>query len=304
MKRSSGGLLSCLLVAGLWACSGNPSQPLGAPDSGTPSDWPGPTTTGVPSGTTLTDYDGPCLITEDDTVIDGKTVNCDLEIHAARVVIQNSKVNGLVFLDADLAGASAWSFTLQDSEVDGGPVQRAAVSDGNMLVLRSNIHGGETAVHCSENALSCKVQDSWLHGQYMPEGVDWHLGGFQSNGGTHIQILHNTIVCDHPVNDVGGGCTGDLNLIPDFATVSDVTVDQNYFGANGDGSYCTYGGEKSTSDHPHADHVVYTGNVFQRGDNRMCGAFGPVTGFNVDGPGNRWENNVWEDDGTEVPPEN
>jgi hypothetical protein len=149
-----------------------------------------------------------------------------------------------------------------------------------MLGLRSNIHGGETAVH----------------GLYLPDGVDWHLGGFQ--------IVDNTIVCDHPVNDVGGGCTKDLNLIPDFAPLSDVTVDQNSFGANGDGSYCTYGGGKSTSDFPHADHVVYTNNVFQRGDNRKCGAFGPVTGFNVEGTGNRWKNNVWYDDGSEVPPEN
>jgi hypothetical protein len=135
----------------------------------------------------------------------------------------------------------------------------------------------------------------------MPNGVDWHLGGFQSNGGTNIQLVHNTVVCDHPVNDVGGGCTGDINLIPDFATVSHVTLDRNFLGANIDGSYCTYGGEKSTTPYPHADHVVYTGNVFQRGVNGKCGAYGPVTGFDVDGVGNQWTNNVWED-GTSVPP--
>src|SRR5262249_34971708 len=152
--------------------------------------------------------------------------------------------------------------------------------------LRSNIHGGETAVHCSENAVTCTVLDSWLHGQYLPPDQPWHLGGFQSNGGTNIVIRHNYIVCDHAVNAVDGGCTGDLNLIPDFAAVSHATIDSNYFGANLDGSYCTYGGEKSTSPYPHADHVVYTNNVFQRGTNRMCGSYGPVTSFNVGGVGN------------------
>jgi hypothetical protein len=218
-------------------------------------------------------------------------------------MVKNSKVNGLVFLDADLPGASAWSYTLQDSEVDGGMQQRAAVSDGNMTVLRANIHGGETGVHCSENAVSCTVQDSWLHGQYIPPTAPWHLGGFQSNGGTNILIVHNNIICDTPVNSVGEGCTGDLNLIPDFAVVSGVTVDSNFFGANIGSAYCTYGGEKSTSPYPHADHVVYQNNVFQRGTNSLCADYGPVTGFNINGVGNQWINNTWEDGG-DVPPEN
>lgn len=267
-----------------------------------PTGWPGPTTTGVPPGTTLTPYAGACLITTAGTVIDGKTVDCDLEIHAANVVIENSKVNGLVFLDADLPGADQWSFTLQDSEVNGGPVQRAVVSDGNMTVLRSNIYGGETAVHCSENAVSCVVRDSWLHGQYLPDDQPWHLGGFQSNGGTGIEIRHNSIVCDHAANSIGEGCTGDLNLIPDFAVVSNATIDDNRFGANLDASFCTYGGDKSTSPYPKADHVAYTNNVFARGTNQLCGTYGPVAGFDVNGTGNQWVNNTWEDDGSPVEP--
>ena len=274
-----------------------------AVDARTYGDFPGPNNTGVPAGTTLTAYDGPCVIDVDGTVIDGKTITCDLEIHAANVVVRNSKVNGLVFLDADRPEASGWSLLLEDSEVDGGPVQRAAVSDGNMIVRRANVYGGETAVHCSENATSCRVEDSWLHGQYMPDDVDWHLGGFQSNGGTGVELVHNTVVCDHAVNAVGGGCTGDINLIPDFAVVTHALIDHNFLGANADGSYCTYGGEKSTSPFPHADHVVYTNNVFERGTNGLCGAFGPVTGFDVNGDGNVWQDNTWEDDGTAVTPE-
>ncbi|HET9933239.1 MAG TPA: hypothetical protein VFQ35_21190 [Polyangiaceae bacterium] len=277
----------------------------GAAGSGASSGagWPNASNTGVPPGTQLTDYTTSCTITVNGTIVDSKRINCDLVIRAADVVIKNSKVKGLVYLDTDQPSSKDWSLTLQDSEVDGGPVQRAAVSDGNMTIIRANIYGGETAVHCGEKALTCRIQDSWLHGQYMPDDVDWHLGGFQSNGGTNIQLIHNTVICDHPANRVGGGCTGDINLIPDWATISFVTVDRNFLGANTDASYCTYGGEKSTSDYPHADHIVYTNNVFARGTNKKCGAFGPVTSFNSQGTGNVWTNNTWEDGGA-IQPEN
>jgi hypothetical protein len=272
-------------------------------DASGPAGWPNASNTGVPAGTVLQPYGGSCTISADNTVIDGKSLQCDLVIHAANVMIKNSKINGLVFLDTDLADSARWSFTLQDSEVDGGQEQRAVVSTGNMTVLRANIHGGITAVQCEEKNVSCRVQDSWLHGQYIPDDAPWHLGGFLSDGGGNIQLIHNHVVCDHPANSVGEGCTGDINLIPNFATVSGVLIENNLLGANAGSAYCTYGGEKSTSPYPHADHVVYKNNVFQRGENRKCADYGPVTGFNVNGVGNQWLNNTW-DDGTPVPPEN
>lgn len=273
-------------------------------DSGdAPGDWPGPDNTGVPEGTELEPYDGPCLIEVDGTVIDVKHVTCDLVIHAADVVIQNSKVEGLVFLDTDLADSDQWSFTLQDSEVDGGQQQRSVVGSGNLTVLRANIHGGVTAVQCEEKSLSCHIEDSWLHGQYLPDDVDWHLGGFLSDGGHNMRLIHNNIVCDHPVNNLGEGCTGDLNLIPNFATISDVVIERNFFGANEGSAYCTYGGERADTPYPHADHVAYRHNVFERGVNGMCAAYGPVTSFDVNGVGNEWTDNRW-DDGEEVQPEN
>lgn len=263
--------------------------------------FPNASNTGVPAGTTLGTYDGPCTVTVADTVIDSKTVNCELDIKAANVTIKNSKINGMVDLDTDVAGSSAWSYTLQDSEVDGGTVQLPAVSYGNMTVIRSNIHGGETAVQCGEHAVFCTVRDSWLHGQNIPQGANWHLGGFLSNGGMNVLIQHNTVVCDARPTGSDGGCTGDINLFGDFAAVSHVTVDSNYMGASTGLAYCTFGGDVSNKTYPHADHVVYRNNVFQRGGNQKCGDYGPVSNFNVNGPGNQWTDNTWED-GTAVAP--
>ena len=258
--------------------------------------------TGVPAEVTLSAYSGPCTVTTANTVIDAKLVNCDLNIRAAGVVIENSKVNGLVYVDTDDPGSRQWSFTIQDSEVDAGQEPRAAVSTGNMTVVRADIHGGVTAVQCEEKSVSCTVRDSWLHGQYIPDTANWHLGGFLSDGGGNIQLLHNNIVCDHPENSVGEGCTGDVNFIPNFAPISGALVQNNLFGANIGSAYCTFGGEKSTSQYPSSDHIVYRDNVFQRGTNGKCAAYGPVTDFNVNGTGNQWINNKW-DDGTVVDPE-
>ena len=239
--------------------------------------FPDASNTGVPPGTVLTPYADPCTVTINDSVIDAKSVTCnELDIRAAHVVIKNSKINGRVDLDTDLPGAGNWSYLLQNSEVDGGVAQLPAVSYGNMEVVRSNVHGGETAVQCGEHALFCTVTDSWLHGQNIPADADWHLGGFLSNGGTNVLIQHNTVICDAQPTASDGGCTGDINLFGDFATVSHVTVQGNLLGASTGNAYCTFGGDEPTKPFPHADHMVYADNVFQRGSNDRCGAYGPV----------------------------
>jgi len=240
------------------------------------------------------------------TVIDSKTVTCpdDFVIQAAGVQVTKSKINGGVALDTDSPASSGWSASLTDSEVDGGPHDLPTVCCGNVTLLRTNLHGGHNGLQC-DGGTTCVLQDSWIHGQYQPQNFDSHLGGFLSDGGVPsggIKLIHNRVVCDAPVNNVGGGCTGDINLIPNFGTMSGVLIQNNLLGANIGLSYCTYGGEKFSSPYPHGDHIVYQDNVFERGTNGKCGAGGPVTDFNPSGVGNVWTNNTWQDDGTPVSP--
>jgi hypothetical protein len=262
------------------------------------SGFPGPANTGVPAATRLSAYNGPCTITADSTVIDAKTVNCDLQIRAKGVVIRKSKVNGIVGTEE----GTPYSFTLEDSEVSVGVTPSAAVASTNMTIRRSNIHGGATSVYCYAN---CTVTDSWLHGQHLDPNEPWHLNAFLANdngpdpgGRTNAVLRHNTLLCDAPPNHADGGCSGDVNLFGDFGPVTYVTVDNNLFDAFTGISYCVYGGS-SEGKHYDADHIVFVNNVFRRGSNNKCGAFGPVTSFNVNRPGNQWADNVW-DDGTSV----
>jgi len=267
------------------------------------SGFPNANNTGVPAGTNLTNYTGSCTITTNNVVIDAKTINCDVAIRAKGVVIKRSKINGQLGTSEE----TPYSYTLQDSEVDAGVVQGAAVGSTNMTILRSDIRGGATSVYCYSN---CTVRESWLHGQRLPAGADWHLGAFLANddgldpgGTTNAVLVHNTIHCDALPNSADGGCSGNINLYGDFGPISHVTIDNNLFGANTGISYCVYGGESSSKPYPNADHVVIINNVFQRGTNGKCGAFGPVSSFSTSRPGNQWTNNVW-DNGAPVGPAN
>lgn len=275
--------------------------------------WPDATTTGVPAGTVLTGYTGSCTITADDTVIDAKTVSCapdGITVRAANLVIRNSMVTGPVRLDTDRAGAAGWSFSVTDSEVDATEVQLAAICCGNLTVTRVNVHGGVTAVQCEASGPTsggdltpyCYVRDSYLHGQGIPVGAQWHLGGFLTEGGDNTVVLdHNYVICNAAVYPPDGGCTGDINLLAHFGVMHGIMINNNKLGATPNLSYCTFGGSGAADYGPLTHDVTYTNNVFERGTTGICGQYGPVTDFDQYAAGNVWTNNRY-DDGTPIPP--
>lgn len=274
--------------------------------------YPNATNTGVPEGVNLTSYTGPCFVTAANTVIDSQEVNCapdGMTVRAAGLVIRNSRVNGLIRLDTDVAGAAGWSVTITDSEVDAGVVQLAAICCGNLDLTRVNVHGGVTAVQCEASGPTsggdlspdCFVRDSFLHGQGIPFNAQWHLGGFLSEGGdVNIVLDHNYVICNAPVYPPDGGCTGDINLLAHFGIIHDVLINNNMLGATPNLSYCTFGGSGIADYGPFDHDIVYTNNVFERGTTGKCGQYGPVTNFDITHPGNVWTNNKY-DDGTVIP---
>jgi hypothetical protein len=234
----------------------------------------------VPPATSLTIYTGPCTITAP-TTITAKIVNCGTLFIRAATTIERSKVNGQVLEDY----VSSASVRVVDSEVDAGHIQGAAVSNTNVTVLRSNIHGGAASVQCGSN---CTVQDSWLHGQYRPSGSDWHLDGFITNGGDNMTLTHNTLACD----EMTGGCTADGFLAADFAQVTNVRFERNLFVASTQVQYCTYGGSNRLG----SRNISYVNNTFQRGTTGQCGRYGVA----IYTEGAVWTGNVW-DDGQPLP---
>lgn len=283
-----------------------PSSDPTQPPSG---DWPGAGNTGVPAGTVLSAYTGSCTITAAGTVIDAKTLNCPaLVVQAANVTIRNSKVNGRILVDTDTN--RSWSLTLTDTEVNADGIGGVpAITNGNVIGIRLNIHGGHNGLQCEEHSAHCALRDSWIHGQTLVGGD--HLGGVADFGhvvpcdgvdvgGVRacVEMTHNVIACDSAPNSQGGGCTGGLNMLTQWGPLHGALVEGNLFVANVGASYCTYGGYSGGQV---SDHIVYRSNVFQRGTNGQCGAYGPVTNFDVKGAGNVWSGNVWDDGGTVQP---
>jgi hypothetical protein len=257
--------------------------------------WPGPLTTGVPDGVTLTDYTGPNTITTDDTVIDGvDTDGGEITIGATNVTIRNSKV-GVVTIPEECADCSV---TVEDSEIDGGTWTGAAIGFHNYTVRRSEVKSAWINVHCEGD---CVVEDTYAHGSIAPDGISTHNNAFLSNGGDNMTVTHNTLWCDPEINDVGGGCTADLALQSDFADITNVTVDRNLFPITPSGGYCITGGYQPAKPFTNPANVAFTGNVFGKDGSGHCGVFGTVDAWKTGGPGHVFTGNTYTD-GTTVSP--
>lgn len=264
--------------------------------------FPGPSNTGIPSGTSLSTYSGPCTITTANTTITAKTINCDLSIQAANVLIVNSKIN------ASVVSVDSGSLTLRDSEVDfGSNINGEGLVGSNFTVLRADMHGGKRLVWC---ASTCTVQDSYLHDQLSdPSGVT-HESAVRVEQFTTLE--HNSLLCNAPNFPPDAGCSANQTGYPDFATVHDNTMNKNFYLAT-TGGYCSYGGAtagKPYSNSPgNATNVHLTNNVFQRGiepndrtslplTNRnryTCGYYGVTTAFDSGKSGFIFSGNMWDD---------
>lgn len=259
-----------------------------------PAAFPNADNTGVPAGTVLTAF--PCTgnettVTADNTVVDSKTVNCDLIIKANNVVVKKSKVVGSVYTPD---GAINYSFRIEDSELSHPEITdwgRTMVGEANFTVLRSEITGGNRGIYCRK---SCTVQDSWIHGTRVTGTL--HASAIRVSQGA--KLIHNTIHCD--VQDQGeAGCSANMTGYPDFEPVKNNTIEANLFKST-PGGYCAYAG--GTSGKPYsnavdnATNIVFKDNIFEKGNSSgKCGWWGPVTDYVAGRTGNVWTNNRWDD---------
>lgn len=302
-----GVLLTCAMA--LVACTASPPPPLPPrPNSSSGisilgRSFPSVETTGVPKGTVLSPYRGPCLIQTNNLVIDAQTVNCDLRIFAHNVTIVRSQINGSVYADAE---AGQGSFTISDSWVNNNPnSDGTGIGDADFTAVRVHVTGGNRSINCFRD---CTVQDSYVHDQFTDSSGQAHESGIRI--GSNSMLRGNTIGCTAPDVPPDAGCSAAITGYGDFAIVQNNTIDNNLILANS-GGYCAYGG--STVGKPFSagvNNIKFTNNIWQRGaemgaGNRgyVCGYWGPITSFDSNAPGNVWTNNLY-DDGTPVPPAN
>ncbi len=276
--------------------------------AGGPDPWggcfPSAANTGIPAGTTLTSYTGPCTITTAGTVIDSKTVNCPggIDINAANVTIKNSKITTWII------NVNSGPLLLTDSEADFGPVSSEGLGGSNFTIRRANMYGGKRQVWCVN---TCTVEDSYMHGQAPdPTGVA-HESAMRAQENTTYR--HNTILCDAPTYPPDGSCSADQTGYPDFAPIHDNTFDKNLYLATISGSYCSYGGNTKgdaySNDPINGTNIHSTDNVFQRGiypndrtylplsdkQRYTCAMYGVTGDYNSSRPGFIFSGNMWDD---------
>jgi hypothetical protein len=314
--------------AGGAAASGCGSATPDAPDGpdGRGGCFPGPSNTGPKAPASgMAAYTGPCTINSANVVIDSKVINCATLVVAGGgggLVVKNSYLNGGI---VQSGGAAA--YTVQDSFMDNAvnypacsngscPAGKYACGDtgnqttdcglngSNFTVLRTEIINTNRAAYCASN---CLIQDNYFHGTNLwPDASNLaHASSVREE--QNVTLRHNSLHCSYAgpfVND-DIGCSADLTGYPDFAPIKNNTVDGNLFVASIGSAFCLYGGATAgkpfSSDPTNATNQKFTNNVFQRGTNRKCSAYGPVADFDKNGAGNVWTGNVW-DDGTSVGP--
>ena len=312
---------------GTGACDTTSSNVPGGPD-GRGGCFPGLANTGPNApATSMATYTGSCTIAKANVVIDSKVVNCrtiNVASGGAGFVLKNSYLNGGI-----VQSGGAASFTVQDSFIDSGVMYPACsngscpagkyacgdtgnatsdcgVTGSNFTILRTEIINSNRAAYCES---SCLIQDSYFHGTNLwPDASNVaHASSVREEQG--LTLRHNSLHCSYTGPFVNGeiGCSADLTGYADFAPIKDNTVDGNLFVASPGSAFCSYGGATSgkpfSGDPTNGTNQKFTNNVFQRGGNRKCGSYGPVTNFNKSGAGNVWSGNTW-DDGTAVAPAN
>ncbi|AZH82929.1 hypothetical protein EAO79_08475 [Plantibacter sp. PA-3-X8] len=208
------------------------STPAAAPAGSTSK--PSASTTGVPSGTSLTRHDGDLTITEAGTVIDGLDIHGFVTVRAANVTIKNSIVRGgkakgfavglitnygydnLVIDHVDVTaefpsvyfdGIKGWDFTARNVHVVGN-VDSVKIHGDNVLIEKSLLEN--TVDYANDPAQG---------------GRATHNDNIQILQGQNLRVVGNTIRGASNFAILGGAEQNNVNL----------TVDGNWI----DGGHCS-----------------------------------------------------------------
>ena len=213
----------CRTVSVPGSTSGSTSS--GSTSGSTSTGTPSASNTGVPTGKTLTAYNGTLTITTPGTVVDGLDVSGTIIVKADNVTIKNTRVRGvtsntyttplihfqsgnknLVVQDSELIPSSpnqyqygiiGWNFTLDRVEI-------AKVVDGVHIIGSNTI-----------------VRNSYIHDirAYVVNGSTTHSDGIQIQVGSNHRVTNNRIE---------GGYNSAIQVTQDRGDTSDLQITGNW----------------------------------------------------------------------------
>jgi hypothetical protein len=265
-----------------------------APPLAIPPGFPDATTTGVPDGVTLR-RTGMITVRENGAVLENLlVVDGAIEVYANDVTIRNVRItNDREMVQWGIAQRDGFGgLVVEDTEIFGNPSSSQKLASGisnhggMITVRRVEIHTITDGIVTSHGL----IEDSYLHSPRLFDGdhtdMVQAIGG--SSAGLPLVIRRNTII--NTENQTGAVFLSDetgSGQVP----VRDVTVEGNLLAGGG---YTFYGGGL-VADGRDPRGIVVVGNVFSRAVWPDGGWYGPVAYFDPSAPGNRWQDNTWDD---------
>lgn len=193
--------------------------------------WPGPTNTGYPAGTTFTSANAK-VVTVDNTVIDGAKVTGGLFIRAKNVIVRNSWISRTVGkgTKANASGViqidPGASVTIERTTLDGLNGTHACIwHEGDKVVAQGINCLGVNDGFFVWDADNFTLKDSYFH-DLTEETANGHVDGFQTEGGSHGLIQHN-------VFDIPQDQNAAIAIWNSLKTSDDIRVDNNLIAGSG-----------------------------------------------------------------------
>jgi len=182
--------------------------------------FPGPATTGVPTGTMLQNSGG-LVVTTDGAVLDGLDIDGCVDVKADDVTIRRSRIacarpTTAVRLYDGYAG-----LTLEDVEIDGRGMVSKAVGFAHYTLRRVDIHDVIDGPRLGDETI---VEDSYVHDLVRTEGS--HNDALQITGGTDIVIRDNTLAAFS--EQTGDFFNAAIMIGSTSAPVRDVLIEGNF----------------------------------------------------------------------------
>lgn len=249
-----------------------PPQPPPPPPPPPPSGQPGPSNTGVPDGTVLTQSYGNLTITQAGTVINGWDIHGFVTVKADNVTIKNSIIRGgdpgTVNMSLIAAYNGNVNLVIQDSTLVGA--YPSPYLDGlkgkNFTATRLDIYNVvDTVLILGDNAT---IQDSWLHANThfdpdprTPDGFS-HDDNIQIEGGRNIVVRNNTLE---------GANNAAIMVTQNVARTSGVMVSANWIA----GGWCSI--NLSEKGQGPIENFTVQNNQFGSSRNYPCGIIAPPT---------------------------
>lgn len=173
-------------------------------------------TTGVRDGVTLTPYVGGTTITAPNTVIEGKTFEETLHIHAANVTVRDCFFENWSFFGIDADDPAVTGLLVEYCTFVPGPFQTNSAILGCGILRFNDISQSENGISVTGTDTST-ITDNFIHD--LQGRVDAHIDGIAIQGGQDgVLVEHNT---------VESWDTSCIFIQDFFAAINNVTVRNN-----------------------------------------------------------------------------